>query len=591
MLDAAPGEPDVERWRAIDEGSGEHVELLVPASRSAAARAAFESLHGQLQRAAPTPGLVRTRAMVHHGGRPVAVRAALDGRTLGDLEPGLLSTEAVASIGASLIPAVVAAGGATLGALTPRDIGIDAQGQAVIAPLGRPRTRIGPADTRFAAPEAFAGARPDGAAGLYGLGVCLYELLAGQPPSANPPAPPSAVRRGIDDGADAAITTLLGKDPASRAGALAQMAERAGAPPDLRALPTRARLHADPGGVRVTTTQARPAFPRGVALVEGAVLAELDPAARSALAGAAGLPVDAIDNAASRRVGLVVAELASRAAARERAAALTRELGLPVKAWTPSASCLGLAAMVSGVPLLLATSIGLAVLGLGTGVFAWVAIIALVLGAGVGVGGAAALFQNRAAAATATAALQATRKAHAPWDQDADGRRVLTRIGSLRGTVARLDLPATAASDLRGALRDIEQRLDTLREVAEITTSTLAEVDLDGMRARVAAFGARRTEERDRLARTVSDLEAVAARRRALHADYRRLEGVLDEVAATLARHDADRGDTDGLLRSARSLQDAAQRPGQAPLPREQPSAATAATAARTADPAARERT
>jgi len=94
-------------------------------------------------------------------------------------------------------------------------------------------------------------------------------------------------------------------------------------------------------------------------------------------------------------------------------------------------------------------------------------------------------------------------------------------------------------------------------------------VSLPELRTRLnAVSSAGREEERDRLARTVADLEAIENRRMALSRDYERIESTLAEVTATLSG--ALAGDLDEsaarLARGARNLAAAGDEP---PLPRE----------------------
>jgi serine/threonine protein kinase len=70
----------------------------------------------------------------------------------------------------------------------------------------------------YLAPEVAKGENADGRADVYGLGACLYEMLTGRPPSADPAGtiPPRALRAGVPRDLDAIVRQAMATDPAER---------------------------------------------------------------------------------------------------------------------------------------------------------------------------------------------------------------------------------------------------------------------------------------------------------------------------------------------------------------------------------------
>jgi hypothetical protein len=70
----------------------------------------------------------------------------------------------------------------------------------------------------YLAPEVAKGENADGRADVYGLGACLYEMLTGRPPDADPAStvPPRALRAGVPRDLDAIVRQAMASDPDDR---------------------------------------------------------------------------------------------------------------------------------------------------------------------------------------------------------------------------------------------------------------------------------------------------------------------------------------------------------------------------------------
>jgi serine/threonine protein kinase len=112
----------------------------------------------------------------------------------------------------------------------------------------------------YLAPEVARGEDADGRADVYGLGACLYEMLTGRSPAADPAGtiPPRALRAGVPRDLDAVVRQAMASDPADRfqtvqamAAALSRSAATDRLPPaDLLDLPPA------PTGPEVTPSRA-----------------------------------------------------------------------------------------------------------------------------------------------------------------------------------------------------------------------------------------------------------------------------------------------------------------------------------------------
>jgi len=104
----------------------------------------------------------------------------------------------------------------------------------------------------FLAPEVVRGQQADGRADVYGLGACLYAMLTGRPPGADPATtiPPRSLRAGVPRDLDAIVRQAMAPDPDDRFqtvqavdAALARSAAGADGPPagDLVGVPAEPR--------------------------------------------------------------------------------------------------------------------------------------------------------------------------------------------------------------------------------------------------------------------------------------------------------------------------------------------------------------
>jgi serine/threonine protein kinase len=98
----------------------------------------------------------------------------------------------------------------------------------------------------YLAPEVVRGEEADGRADVYGLGACLYEMLTGRPPGADPSTtvPPRALRAGVPRDLDTIVRQAMATDPADRfqtvqamAAALSRSAAGVDGPPAAEFLP------------------------------------------------------------------------------------------------------------------------------------------------------------------------------------------------------------------------------------------------------------------------------------------------------------------------------------------------------------------
>lgn len=560
----------------VEDPSGRQAEAWVAGAAVPAERRAAMADHQGRQVHLDGPAHVDVLDVFVDADRVVVVRTP----TLGTLEGIALPLPSgdVAAIGVHLFQAVREAAPQLALALQPDAIAIDPVGHVALGPLGLPPATVPREAIAYTAPEAFRAdaAAPTPDAALYGLGANLYRLATGQAPTGGarsdrpPPVPAGHLRHGLDPDLDRALQLLLSTDPSERAGALPLLQRAAGPLPDLRpsALPSRV------GDVVYTTSSDATVAARPDDAVGGFVLVAADdwstlsPAVRSHAAGVAGVALAAAEAAAEEGLPIVLATTRGGHAASERASELSAHLGAPVQAvagggvpgWVPAGLAAALALLPGGV-------------GAGTLLVGWwpVALMLFVVAAVVVAMGAVAglaVGRRRSRRRLAQAGhdhLQAHRRARA-----AHGRlgHVWDRAARLRVALAEQShLPEPAEIDLRADLRDLEHRLLETATQAEAAGRALGQVDAAGLRTRIAALDLRAghdpaaREERDRLRRTLADLEAVSAQRDAVLAEARAIDAQLDAIAAAVARSGAgaDEG-LDTLARDAVARREAERR-------------------------------
>ena len=110
------------------------------------------------------------------------------------------------------------------GGLNPANVWVNKAGRVKVADLGLARTLPllarrgapqGAPDTIYVAPELLAGAPPSATADVYSLGVILYEVLTGRPPSA-PLRPASELATDAPPGVDELILRATQRVPTAR---------------------------------------------------------------------------------------------------------------------------------------------------------------------------------------------------------------------------------------------------------------------------------------------------------------------------------------------------------------------------------------
>ncbi|GAB1691144.1 diguanylate cyclase [Krasilnikovia sp. M28-CT-15] len=328
------------------------------------------------------PGLVRTRAVGLHDGRPALVTDLVDGASLADLlAGGMLDQVRVVTLGAEIAHALAAAHQAGLvhRDLKPQNVMVPRSGPAMLIDFGL-AARAGKAVAEDSAVGTFIYSSPeqtgmlkrpvDSRSDLYSLGVVLFECLTGHPPYQGPDvgallrhhaaAPIPDVRKSRPD-ADPVlaeiVTRLLAKDPDDRYGSATELLAALGRCSDAVAAegPTNWPLYgrdADLSALESRWARAR-AGAGGVAVVHGPsglgktrLLEAVTAAADGALVLDARCgPDDTVPLAALR-------ETLDRCIRKWRA--------LPADEWAATAQTVRESAMAAGASLLKPLSAGLA---------------------------------------------------------------------------------------------------------------------------------------------------------------------------------------------------------------------------------------
>jgi hypothetical protein len=492
-------------------------------------------------------------------GRAVAIRDAVEDAGLEKIT-GPLDAGMVARIGVVVGRAALAGGDLLQGLLRAEDVAIASTGDPVLAPIGGPIARLQPDWVRRLSPT---GAdRRDGPSALYGLGVLLWTLATGSPwprtPVVSPPIAPGVLRPGVPPDLDRAILALLDPDPGKRAPALDALQTLSSPSVDLRAF---VRPH--PALLPIVAPRraesSRAAEAGGMVLLPARALRQLDPEARSMVAGRTGLPERFLDVLERRNLPVVLGHTSGPAAARRLAAEVASQTGLPVEwgtnvgvpAWVP----LGLAGLGASLTSLIGA------------VLAWWGLflaLPVALGLSLILGLAGAWSGRRASARRAILSAgrsSAREAARLRAEGDAGGRLAgaFERLALARSRVADARLPSTIGTDIRSALKEVERRLLELGEAARTADPT---VEPGPIRERLAVLESNpsavrsRAEERDRLARTLADVEAAEAQRERIAARQADLLDWLDALMAAVGAFPSDGDEDEAVDRLARLLRD-----------------------------------
>jgi serine/threonine protein kinase len=193
------------------------------------------------------PSLLRILDIVPDGDRVALVLPYAVGGSLADqlaATDGGLAPSVVADLGARLASALAAAHNARLvhRDVKPGNILFDAEGQPLLGDLGTARLtcELAPVagTAEYLDPEVLGGGVPDARTDVYGLGITLYEALAGVPPYAGstPRQTLAAAKRGIHaplreltdtpSGLVDTIERAMRRDPASRFATANELAGR-----------------------------------------------------------------------------------------------------------------------------------------------------------------------------------------------------------------------------------------------------------------------------------------------------------------------------------------------------------------------------
>ena len=530
-----PCRASIRRQRVVSEATGTPAELLSPrtdgAIHPAAVRRDFIQVHRALGRLVD-PALVKVISIVDDVEAPAVIRAPLENDTAAQW-PGPLPASDVAYIGARLLPAVLLAGKAMGGVLLPHDVGIDAAGQPVLAPLGPIPNQVDRAVLGAASPESFDGAAPEGTGALYGLGTLLYTLATGRPPASSNALPPSALNHRVPSGLDEAITLLRNTMPERRSLALPLLAELS-KPSDLRRhftpAATRARFDAN---ALVTTRQ--PQIPLVLTAVQ---LAALTPSERSAAAGVAGIASQTLDELIVHSLPLILGQAPNAKESRVQLDLLRDRHGLPgtmalkprSSRWTWLTIGLGIAA----VP-----AVGSAV-ALGFGLIPLAVPLAIGSAAIVGITSwrAWAVQQRLDLLKTVDRSRRIQRRNQISMRQHAGVHQIETRLARTRVALDQANIAPAIQVDLRGALREIERKLEPLLELLRATAEVLHHTSRERTEKRLAVLetapAEHHTDERRKLASTLQHLDAIAAQHRTGLDEIDTINAELDRIHHTL---------------------------------------------------------
>ncbi|MEC7949191.1 MAG: hypothetical protein VX265_16600 [Myxococcota bacterium] len=490
----APAHHGLIQARARDRTSGRWLQLVAP-DRTARLRPAARQRFAAAT-AAPTAPAILPRTDV----------GDLDGVPLAMREDGVRPFPSGARMSARdawhalrwLAPAVQVAAGALGGELDTRDLALDSQGRLLLAPSGIVRAESLSTLPHHRPPEAWEGPSPTAAAALYGLGVWLFQVVAGETPVAasgrgelqDGQARPRGLRTLVpeipEELADA-IDALVSPIPSRRLAALADLPAADPARPSL-SMPAVADLsrpaHAAPAAPHPSEAADR-------ALLGWLVVADTSTttqAARRRLAALAGMDPRVLEDAHAQGEPVPLLEGLRNEASARAALAPLEAAGVPLRPQLAPDSPTGrrVAAAGLGGAGLLGLLLGLALLPLGLP-YALMAILpatALVVGA---------LFL--AVSAQRDVALLSRLSSAARRRDAANGLGpAQARLAAARRAVLAPHVPDAVRVDLDEALDQLQDALENSPESAG------AEVEAAALRVEQAVVsGADSTDLRARL--------------------------------------------------------------------------------------------
>ncbi|MFH1467726.1 MAG: hypothetical protein ABIO70_25290 [Pseudomonadota bacterium] len=502
VLEELSGTSELRRYRLRDLETNAPMDLWEPRASVLLRPGAHQALSAA-SAASPTAEGALPRFWIPTEQGSVCITPPTDG-TLADRHLAFSPQQAL-DLARWLGPAILDPRGVQRDRVRPEDVVIDAEGAPRLLGLGLPPAEAVLEIPHHTAPEVLRRRGAQTASGLYGLGVILFKALTGAWPvparnlqdllaRGSTPLRPSALRSDLTPDVDVLVQGLLSPDGAQRIEALRALGPWSGPPPTLALERVASSSEAAPvraGTAMVPTSAAPPAQQAGGHLVIAEVR-DLAPSTRFLVAALAGLDAAAMERAAGRHQGVVVAALRTAADARH----MTEQLG------------------AHGIPARVATS-----LGSGRGLLGFLALAALVTAAGavlvspiLALALAAVGFFLAIIAFSRPAA--ALRGGPAPRHTEIQEAAALQRrVDALAVRLVDTILPTPVAADLRDDLHHLHQRVAELSTSRSGLTRALRAIDhaeaSEPLRRSVAAID----REFDEMGDVLDDVEAMLATR------------------------------------------------------------------------------